>query len=426
MKKFERPNILKSKTVMIIDDAYQTELARRLSRAFGRVLYFCEWRSNGYPKVEDWAVGQGIEGVESIENIFDYINITDLFVFTHILQSDLQVFLEKMGKLVYGPRRAEILEIDRSYTKDLLKKLELPVSNYTLINGTEDLHKYLQKNNNNWIKVDSKFRGLFETTHNIKYKLTEQWIDLIEEQLGAMGDQFEFLVDENIEGGLEIGGEYIFSGDFQNRNLFGIETKNKGYLGRIIERNKAPKMLNEITDKLSPIFKQFGYKGNYSDEVRVTPDGKGYLIDPTCRFPVPPGYLMQYMYKNFDEILWGTSLGQVIEPIYDYEYGCELLIYSRINEKNFLPVFIPNEIRDNVFLSHMMVKNNLEYITPNGFIGSVCSSASTLEGAIKQVEDIAGQIEGLDLEYDVHSLKRAMDEIELLDEFNINFFKNDK
>lgn len=426
MKKFERPNILKSKTVMIIDDAYQTELARRLSRAFGRVLYFCEWRSNGYPKVEDWAVGQGIEGVESIENIFDYINITDLFVFTHILQSDLQVFLEKMGKLVYGPRRAEILEIDRSYTKDLLKKLELPVSNYTLINGTEDLHKYLQKNNNNWIKVDSKFRGLFETTHNIKYKLTEQWIDLIEEQLGAMGDQFEFLVDENIEGGLEIGGEYIFSGDFQNRNLFGIETKNKGYLGRIIERNKAPKMLNEITDKLSPIFKQFGYKGNYSDEVRVTPDGKGYLIDPTCRFPVPPGYLMQYMYKNFDEILWGTSLGQVIEPIYDYEYGCELLIYSRINEKNFLPVFIPNEIRDNVFLSHMMVKNNLEYITPNGFIGSVCSSDSTLEGAIKQVEDIAGQIEGLDLEYDVHSLKRAMDEIELLDEFNINFFKNDK
>lgn len=415
---------LKTKTVMIIDDGYQIELAKRLSKTFGKVLYFCEWRSNGYPDVKDWLIGQNIKDIEAIDNIFDYVNETDLFVFTHILQGDLQVFLERMGKQVYGARKAEILEIDRSYTKELLMNLGLPVADYEIIIGTEDLHRYLEKHNDNWIKIDAKFRGLFETMHNNRYELTESWIDMIEEKLGSMGDSFEFMVDENIPGGIEIGGEFICTnGLWQMSNLFGIECKNKGYIGRILPREKAPKVITNITDKLSPIFKEFNYKGNYSDEIRVTKDGKGYLIDPTCRFPVPPGYLMQHLYKNFDEIIYRCSLGQVTEPDFDHEFGCELLIYSKHNEHNFLPIYIPEQYRENVYLNQYTMKGDVPFICPNGFVGSVCTSADDIEDAIEEAGEIANSLEGFDLTYDVYSLKRCIEETELLDELDINFFK---
>jgi len=426
MKRFEQPNPLKNKTVMVVDDGYQVELAKRLSKTFGRVLYFMEWRNNGYPKVEDYYVGQNIEGIESVDNIFDYIYDTDIFIFTHILHGDLQVYLESIGKLVYGARKAEILEIDRSYTKELLTSLGLPVAKYEIVNGTEDLHRYLQKHENNWVKIDAKFRGLFETTHNNKYDLTEHWIDMIEAKLGAVGDTFEFMIDENLDGGIEIGGEFICSnGLWQNKNLYGIEIKNKGYIGRVLERGKAPKVITDITDKLSPIFKAFGYKGNYSDEIRVTKDGKGYLIDPTCRFPTPPGYLMQHMYKNFDEIIYKTAIGMVVEPEYEHEYGVELLMTSRINETNFLPLYIPDEYRDNVYLNHFTMKGKQPFVCKNdgGFVGSVTASADTIEEAIEQAEEIVDSIEGMGLEYDIYSLKRATDEIEKLEELGINFYK---
>lgn len=415
---------LKDKTVMIIDDGYQVELAVLFSKLFKKVYYFCEWRSNGYPKVEDWSVGQNIPGVESVDCIFDYVNETDLFVFTHILQSDLQVFLEKMGKQVYGARRAEILEIDRSYLKDLLINLGLPVADYDIVYGTEELHKILEHQQNNWIKIDAKFRGFFETTHNSRYELTETWIDMIEHQLGAMGDTFEFMVEKDIPGGREIGGEYVcVNGLWQNRNLFGIEIKNKGYIGRILPREKAPKVLTNITDKLSPIFREFGYKGNYHDEVRVTKDGKGYLIDATCRFGCPPGYLMQLMYKNYTEMIYRASLGMVTEPEYEHEFGVELIIDCPTNLTNYSPVYIPQEYRQNVKLNHYMLKGDVPFVCPNGFIGSVVTEADTLDEAIEECEEIVNKIEGMDFVYDIYSLKRAVEEIDLLDSLDINFFE---
>jgi len=415
---------LKNKSVMVIDDGYAVELAKRLSKSFGRVFYFCEWRSNGYPKISDWMIGQNVDGIEAVDSIFDHLNEVDLFIFTHILQSDLQIHLEKLGKQVYGARGAEILEIDRSYTKELLVNLGLPIADYEIIIGTEDLHRYLEKHQNNWVKIDAKWRGLFETTHNKRYSLTETWIDWVEEQLGAMGDSMEFLVDEDIPGGIEIGGEYICTnGLWQNKNLYGIEVKNKGYIGRIMERSKSPKVVTNITDKLSPIFKEFAYKGSYSDEIRVTKDGKGYLIDPTCRLPYPPSYLMVYMYQNMAEIIYRCSLGQVTEPEYEHEFGCELLIYSKSNETQFLPVYVPEQYRDNVFLNQYTMKGDVPFICPNGFVGSVCTSSDNIEDAIEEAGEIAGSLDGFDLTYDFYSLRRAMEETQLLDELDINFFK---
>ena len=129
---------------------------------------------------------------------------------------------------------------------------------------------------------------------------------------------------------------------------------------------------------------------------------------------------MQHLYKNFDEIIYRCSLGQITEPDFDHEFGCELLIYSKHNEHNFLPIYIPEQYRENVYLNQYTMKGDVPFICPNGFVGSVCTSADDIEDAIEEAGEIANSLEGFDLTYDVYSLKRCIEETELLDELDVS------
>ena len=418
-------NPLKEKTVLIYDDGYNICLAELLTKTFKKVLYFCNWKSTK-PIVNDYFIGYNVEGIERVDNIFEHINEVDLFIFTSIFQGDLQVLLEeKFGKLVCGSRKAEILEIDRVYGKNILKDLNLPVTKYEVIKGTENLHKYLEEHKDNYVKINGKFRSLFETFHNDEYVLSELEIDEIEGSLGAVGDEFEFVVEEAITESVEVGMDLIcVNGQYAKKNLVGLEIKNKGYIGRIMNRFDIPTEITMITDKLAPIFHYFKYKGPYSDEIRITKDHKSYLCDFTCREPIPPGYLRQYMMKNYGEMLYRAALGQILEPEFEYEYGCELILDSRSNEKNFTPIIIPDKYKNNIKLNRYMIHNNVPYIIPNGFLGSVVNSAPTLEEAINGVKEIAESIKCNDIEYDFYALERAKEEVNKLNDFGINFFQN--
>jgi len=415
-------SFLQDKVACVVDDGYSVELAIQLSEKFKKVYYFCEWKI-GYTIVNEYYIGRNIQQIERIDGIFDYIKDIDIFIFTSILQGDLQCYLEAQGKLVYGSRKAEILELDRSFGKKILEQLDLPVVSYKIIRGTEALHQYLQEHEDVWVKIDSTFRGIAETWHSENYALSELWIDELEGKLGAVGDDFEFLVEDNIPDSIETGMDLIcVNGQYSRYNLVGIEIKNKVYLGRIMNRFDIPEQITIISDTLSPIFRTYGFRGSYSDEIRITKDLKSYMMDFTMREPTPPQYLRQYMFKNLPEMIYKATQGQVIEPEFEKEYGCELLLQSRTNEKNFLPVFIPDQYRKNVKLNHIMMKNDIPHITPNGYVGSVVAGGDTLEEAIEKVEEIVQEIKGLDIEYDLFALKRGQEEIKKMDKFGINFF----
>ena len=306
-----------------------------------------------------------------------------------------------------------------------MKQLGLPVTNYEVIQGTEELHKYLQEHKDVYVKINGKFRSLFETFHCDEYVLAELEIDEIEGMLGAVGDEFEFVVEEAIPDSVEVGLELIsVNGLYSKKNMVGIEIKNRFYVGRIMNRCDIPEEITIITDKLAPIFSGFGYKGPYSDEIRVTKDHKSYMLDFCCREPIPPGYLRQFMMKNYGSMLYYAALGQVVEPEYDHEYGAELILDSRSNEKNFTPIIIPPEYRNNVRLNKYMIHNDVPYVIPNGFLGSVVASADSIEEAIKETIKIAESIKCSDITFDIHSADKALEEIEKLNEYGINFFEN--
>jgi hypothetical protein len=93
-------------------------------------------------------IGEGLSNVERVNNLFDYIDEVDVFVFPDIIDADLQLHLESLGKKVFGSRRGEELETNRAGMREYMKELKLPVGHYEIIKGVDALRLYLKDHKN--------------------------------------------------------------------------------------------------------------------------------------------------------------------------------------------------------------------------------------------------------------------------------------
>ena len=103
---------LKSKTALVYDNGVFTELAVTLGRSFGRVLYYVPWTS-GMPKSNALLIGEGLAGVERVENPFDFFDEIDIWIFPDVYEAGMQKWLAAQGKRVFGCKGGADLEIDR-------------------------------------------------------------------------------------------------------------------------------------------------------------------------------------------------------------------------------------------------------------------------------------------------------------------------
>ena len=403
------------KNVCIIDSGSGVELARILSNYFLKTYYYSEWKQGGFPNVNRWVIGQFIPGIIRVENLFNIIN-----------DADLQKYLIKQGKLVWGARDGERLEQDRLFLKETLASVELPVGNYGVCYGTKELRKYLQEHNDVYVKID-KFRGTSETFHSESWDIIEPAIDEMDIRLGpVLKDKMKFIIEDSIKTEIEAGMDlYMVNGKFPERCMGGIEIKNAGYLCKILPYHEFPKQLTEINDKLSPYFKEVGYCGAFSTEIRIAEDGKNYMMDATCRQPLPPSQLQWYMYKNLADIYWETAAGNLIDCEIDEPIGCEIILTSDFAKHNWLPVSIPNEFRENVFWDRYLMDGSKTYISydpENKYIGSVVATGMYLQDAIDKAETIAKSISGIEVMYDSDSITEALDEVTKMKKLGLNFF----
>ena len=63
----------KSKSVCVVDMGLFVELAIKLSESFGQVYYTSPWQE-AFPSSRQTEVGEGLAGVDRIDNIHDIIN----------------------------------------------------------------------------------------------------------------------------------------------------------------------------------------------------------------------------------------------------------------------------------------------------------------------------------------------------------------
>lgn len=404
-----------NRTAIILDQGLFQPLAHRLARDYDRVLYFRPWVSS-FPHAKEYYIGSGyprVERVESYEEYFDEENVTWVFPDLHF--APLQKWLRSKGRAVWGAGNGEELELMRAETKELLKEIGLPAKPWAVVEGMESLRTHLEKHENVFVKI-SALRGISETFCSPSYELVKPKLDEIEHELGPLADTQEFVIETPVETDVEVGYDgWNIDGEFPKTALVGVEKKDACYFGQMKPYASLPEGVREVNRKLAPIMKGYGYRGFFSTEIRVGKDKKPYLIDITARHASPAGESILELVENISEIIEAGAHGKLVEIKPKAKYVAQAMLCSDFAQKNWLPVSIPDEIREHVHLYHSCRAGELEYVVPMDLdmsqIGSVTAAGATPEAAIKLCKEYADQIEAFGLKDSCDKLGEAAQEL---------------
>lgn len=406
------------KSVLCIDNGLFLHFAETLTEFFGTVYYWSPW-VGAFPKSNSIIVGDGVPGITRIRSIWEVADEVDLFVFLDIGFGQLQEYLASKGKRVWGSRMGEELELDRIWAKQKAIELGISIGPYTVVRGIDNLRDYLRDNPDQYVKV-STLRGDAETFYSQDYDLVEPRIDQLEWVLGIKKHWTEFIVEKAIHDAIEVGYDgFTIDGSYAQKSLYGIEVKDKAYLGKVIPYDLLPPPLIDVNSKLSPYFMECKYRGIFSSEVRVS--GKdAYLIDPCCRLPSPPGELYGSIIDNWSDIIWEGAEGELIEPDFVAKFGACIVLCSQWALTNWQAVSYPNSVADFVKMKNYTVLDGKRYVIPQTVcpldaIGVVIGLGNTAKEAIMKAERNAEQVEGLGIEY-AHGV--ANDALEQMDALN--------
>jgi hypothetical protein len=405
---------LSKRTAMIVDNGLFLEIAIRLAKEFGRVLYFAPW-TNGYPKSNALMIGKGIDNIERVEEPWSHMDDVDVWVFPDVYEGAMQDYLVSQGHNVWGCRSGGAnLELDRVKSKQISTKLGIDIGPYKRIVGLDALRRHLKANDDQYVKI-SATRGDMETFHSPRYAEVEPRLDELEHNLGAKKKLMEFVVEEAINDAIEIGYDgFTIDGQFARGAIVGVEVKDKAYIGRTMRYSQLPPNVRSVNDKLAPELKRVGYRGFLSTEIRETKD-KAYLIDPCSRAGSPPSELYQEMIGNLAEVIWWGAEGIVIEPEYTAKWGAEVLLLSDWADKNWQQVRFPEEVRENVKLRNFTVIDGEYYVIPqwSGMpeIGAVVATGNTAKEAISECKRIAAMVDGYSVEKPLEAIDEAYENL---------------
>jgi hypothetical protein len=408
---------LKNRSVLIVDNGLFVGLAERLTDFFGEVAYFREWKS-AFPYLADIAPGEGIPGVTRVDNLFDAIDTADLIVFPDIYHGDLQTYLRRQGKRVWGAGDAEYLELDRvlAHDEEEVRGIEHPPTE--LVKGVSALRDYLSEDGDLWVKV-STFRGDMETFHHEKAFVTDLWLNHLEERYGPLAESVEFVVEEGVEG-LEIGYDgYTVDGRYPTPVLWGVEVKDRGYVGRMVPYEKLPGPIREVNAAFAPLLAQTQCRSSVSFEMKVKPGDKPVIIDPCLRQGNPPTAASMELYGNLGDILWYGAEGVLVNPEPLAEYCAMLIIHSTWATKHWTPIHVPDGLRRWVKVCFECDVAGQRYYVPNPSemieFASVVALGDSLEEAVILCQERAEQVDGFQLDIRPEVLdeaQQAVDEVE--------------
>jgi len=407
---------LKAAVVDNIGGAY-IPVALALKDQFSKVYYHSVVQ-NPFPKISTSVIGKGYDGIEVIDTFWDKLELFDIVIFPDIYFSDWGHALRKIGKLVWGGCQSEVLETNRKLFKDELKSVGLPIAKTQYIKGVDNLKKYLHNNSDKYLKV-SFFRGEFETTHHINYNHSQVFLDELDYTSGPLGDELDFIVEDPIPSIAEIGSDgFSVNGMMPKNFVLGLEVKNCGFVGKAMDIVNSPSPITNVNNKFEPVLKKYNHTGFYSTEVRIGEDGNDYYIDPCMRAGSPPSNTYLTMISNWGDIITQGAQGKIVEPIFKYKYGCEIILKSNIVNKNFLPLVFPEKYENNIRLKGSFKKDGRYYIIPfknTGFdmveFGSVVVCGDDVNSIMNQALEIANSIEGYEVDYDKTALKTALEYI---------------
>jgi hypothetical protein len=418
------------KTVLLICSPLFCSFAERLARDFGRVLLYIP-TSGSFVTMNQGLVGTGLEGVEKVDSVFgDYFDDVDLFCFVDLGHSDLQLYLESLGKRVFGARNGEELEVYRELCKKTMEKEGLPLAPWKMVTGMDALRTYLKANKGTWVKVD-KWRGLTETFFSANYDVVMTKLDAVENDLGGFKNVAKFICEGDLPDKVEVGLDcYCVDGEYPSSTLVGLEVKDLAYCAEFVEMDKIPEPITRWTAAMAPYFQKYGYRGFFSNEIRIGRDKEPYMIDACCRAGSPPSELYQEFYSNICEIIWEAAGGVVVDPKPLGKFGAQLVLKSKWANGHWQPVEVPSQFANQVKLFNCAIIDGKKYVIPldqDMFeIGAVVGWGDTLQAAIDHMTKAVDSIEGFGISKPTSSIDQAVEQIEELNAMGLPTFHLDK
>ena len=416
---------LRDKVVLCFDFGSQIAVAQRLSRDFGRVLLYIPSVTNGFKDHKAHGIGRGIEGVERVDDWWDYFEEIDCFVFTDIYMGGLQNYLRSIGKSVFGGGKASELESDRLGFLKLLKELGLPTLTYEVANGVDDLDYKLRNVEDKYIKAS--LRGDLETFHHHNYELSQTELRRLKHDMGTYAKDETYLICDPIDAIGEIGVDtFCVNGQFPKESSCCLEIKDSCAVSKIVRYDQLPKQVRESADKFAPVLQSYDYRAAFSTEVRIDDKKVGYFIDPTLRFPEPNTALTLEQYENYSEIVWEVANGIVPTIKYKYLWGCELIGKSDLGQSEPIAIQFPEQYKNNVKIKNLVVDDKgTHWYSPNGIEMKECCSVvglgQSMEQAIKMAVEIAKTVKGHDLKFNTDCVEDAREELKNLSKHGIRF-----
>jgi hypothetical protein len=406
-------NFKKLKARIWDSGGHGVEHAVRLARDFGTVEYYTPWQKMG-PTLDERSIGNGVEGVTRIQQFLHEVDSVDLFYFVDAGAGDMAQMLRDGGHRVFGAGDAERLEFDRMYMRKIQSELGLPTQHTVKIKGCRKLQEYLAKHKHKVVKVDV-VRGDIESFISDDLFRVDQQIHKLKFDFGPFKDDFEFVVEEKIDGH-EIGFDCFFNGtDFVLPYLWGLEHEY-AYLGRYVW--ELPTVLRPVMSALRGVLAAYDYRGAISVECRCPSASKAYLIDMTCRYPFPLSLIYTESMKNYSEVIWGVAGGEAvkIEPAGAYVGMCSLL--THYTEKAWTMLEVEEKNRAHVKMERFAKFEGKYYAVrgeDNGF--TLIAAGDSRKRVVNDIKESVDDVNCYGLEKDtIGQIDAADEEIDALSE----------
>ena len=421
----EKSMTYSNKKVLIIDTGMSCMHAERIARDVGHVYYWSPVFT-GFPKIEDYANGYGLDNVERVLYPFSHVDKVDLIVIMDVGYGDIADFLRKHGHVVFGAGSAcESLEFDRFKARQIQEKLGLPVQFTVQKKGLTKLTEYLtDPKEKNWKDTYIKpniFRGMRETTHISDERQRDGLLRKLEARLGPMREAATFICEDGIKGAIaEPGFDILFNGKEAIKPYsYGLE-KDGPYLMHY--RDDLPGPLQNSLDKLSPLFKKLNYRGAFSDEELVISKNKSYIIDFTCRWAQPLSHIFTETWKNYTEVIFKVASGDECHIEVEAPFGGCLPLRSDETKHDWLWVDRHNENKKNVKLCYgCQSKEGYHAVKGYGTPVNLIAWGKSVEDVVTQLKDLASEITAHDLDIETSGLDAITADIDKLKEIGMDF-----
>lgn len=406
--------------ILILDYGNNISFAIKMSESFGTVNYWAgPYVTNSFPthNVED--IANNVPNLVKVKEWASVYPEVDAVAFCDSMEPALQHWMRANGMPVFGCGFADKLEHDRLYIKQTLTELGLPVGTYYTAHGLDQLEQILIGAKNVYVK--GSIRGNGETWKHKNWQLTKRQFMKLKTEMGLYANRETYVVEEIIPAIGETGFDGFFVGNqFAPIGMCGVEVKDCCFLGRFVRYQLLPECIKSVTDKLSPIFEQMEYNGQHSNEIIISADKRGFLLDNSNRIPSPPGELMMEAITNYPEVVWEIAHGRVPNIQYEHQWGAQVIIKSDIAMEDDSPIIVPDEFKKNVKIKNLSIDEDgtWYYVPAHGMgmkeIGSIIFTGNSPDEVIKGIKKIADSIEGFDISMNVESLHEAKKSIDKL------------